>query len=237
MNQSDGLEYLRMNGINLYHVFDTSSIADLLVPAVPDLRLEDYPSAVLIANAGYELWHSLESFGMYGNDPVDNFSLHLATTYAKDYLNSEAMILYPSSYPISLRAIGERTGWSFTTPMGISIHPKFGTWFAYRSIFLLEKQLPATKPDQADHPCHSCLDKPCQTVCPSGAVRDIGAFGLDECARFRLQDSSPCAYSCFSRIACPVGSEYRYVPDQMKYHYKRSRESMARHYSLNPKIS
>ena len=109
MNPRLGREYLASNGINLFHVFDTRTIEDLLSPAIDELVLNDFPSAVLIANAGAEFWYAIEKFGMHGNDPVDYFSIHLATTYAKNYLKTDFELLYPSDYPISLRAIADRT--------------------------------------------------------------------------------------------------------------------------------
>lgn len=231
MNTELGREYLASNGINLFHVFDTSTLEDLLSPAIDERVLDKFPSAVLIANAGAEFWLALEKFGMHGNHPVDHFSSHLATTYATNYLKTGFELLYPSDYPISLRAIADRTGWCHPSPLGITIHPHFGTWYAFRSMFLTRIQLPASDCSLTESPCDSCADKPCISACHVGAVGEIGKFELETCARFRIQDSSPCSFSCISRIRCPVGSEYQYDPKQMKYHYRRGRESMARYYS------
>ena len=231
MNQSQGIEYLESHGIDLFHAFDTPALAEQIGSAVPTIDLDEYPTTVLIANAGTTLWHSMKQAGMSsGADPVDRYSVHLARQYAERFLNTEAEILYPSDYPISLREIGAKTGWSYTTPMGITIHPKFGTWYAYRALFMVKTQLPASSPLLADHPCESCTDKPCITVCPSGAVGENGSFGLETCAKYRIEDHSPCAYQCLSRISCPVGTEYHYVPEQMKYHYNRSRTTMIRYF-------
>ena len=226
-----GREYLGSNGINLFHVFDTTSLLDLLRPAIGHVDTDEFPSAVLIANAGAEFWRALEEFGMHGFDPVDYFSSHLATTYATKYLDSDYELLYPSEYPISLRAIADRTGWCHPTPLGITIHHHFGTWYAFRALFLIKARLPASDCSPTNHPCESCIDKPCISACHANAVGEIGSFNLEACARFRIQESSPCSFRCISRIRCPVGSEYQYVPKQMKYHYKRGRDSMVRFYA------
>ena len=231
MNQIPGNEYLQSNGINFFHSFDTLDVADLLTPAVADIDLDEFPSTVLIANAGRKLWDALQDFGMRDSDPVDTFSEHIATTYATEQLNTTVKILYPSSYPVPLREFGARTGSVHTSLIGIGIHPHFGTWFAYRALFLVGIQLPASVQPKSEHPCEICPDMPCRAVCPPMVVKDPGLFDLDGCARFRLQEQSPCASSCFSRIRCPVGTEFRYAPRQMKYHYDRSRRSMARYYS------
>ena len=231
MNHTQGIKFLESKGINLFHAFDTPDVADSISSAVPDLDLDRYPTTVLIANAGYQLWQSMRAEKIKSEDPVDQYSISLAHEFAKKFLDCKAQILYPSDLAISLRTIGEKTGWSFTSPMGISIHPTFGTWFAYRVLFLVETHMPPTAPLIAEHPCSSCPDKPCQTVCPSGAVREIDAFGLETCARYRITDASPCAYQCLARLSCPVGVEYQYIPEQLKYHYNRSRITMLKYFS------
>ncbi len=231
MNPARGIAFLESRGINLFHAFDTAEISDSITKAIPSLNLDRFPTTVLIAHAGYVFWQSMRAAKIQGDHPVDQYSILLAQEYSEKYLDCKAKFLYPSDYPISLIDIGRKTGWSFTSPMGISIHPTYGSWFAYRALFLIEKSLPATQPLIAEHPCESCTDKPCQSVCPSGAVGEIGSFGLDTCARFRIQDESTCAYRCLSRLSCPVGSEYRYDPDQLKYHYNRSRTTMQQYYS------
>lgn len=230
MNYSQGLQFLESQGINLFHAFDTTDIAESISSAASEIELDRFPTTVLIANAGYAFWQSMRAANVQGDHPVDQYSILLSHEFANKYLQCDLKILYPSDYPISLRTVGEKTGWSHTTPMGISIHPKFGTWFAYRALFLVDQQIPASPPLVADHPCESCLNKPCQKVCPSGAVSEIGSFGLDTCARYRIQDDSPCAYQCLSRTSCPVGTEYQYVPEQLKYHYNRSRTTMLKYY-------
>ena len=230
MSYSQGIQFLESRGINLFHAFDTSDIAGIIGNAVPDLDLSPYPTTVLTAHAGFKFWQSMKLVGIQGDDPVDRYSVLLAQEYAERFLNCQAEILYPSDYPISLVSIAEKAGWNYVTPMGISIHPHYGTWFAYRTLFLIKTQLAPTPRLIAEHPCESCMDKPCQTVCPSGAVTEIGSFNLEACARYRIQDDSPCSYQCQSRNVCPVGAQYKYVPEQMKYHYRRSRNTMKRYF-------
>lgn len=237
MDHGGGIQFLEQQGINLFHVFDTKDVLDLIKPALSQFDFEKFPSAVLIGNAGSGLWRALQEYGMDSADPVDDFSIHLANQYSSQYLKTSNFILYPSSYPISLLKFGMRTGWAHTTPMGISIHPIFGTWFAYRALFLVQKKLEKSVPLPDPHPCESCVDKPCQPICPSGAVRDIGFFGLDECARYRIQNDSRCSQQCLSRLRCPVGSEHRYVPKQMQYHYFRSQQTILRYYGSGSKNS
>ena len=233
MNVTDGQSFLESQGINLFHVFETESIADLLKPAAPHLNLDDYPSAVLIAHAGRQLWESLQKFGMVGNDPVDNYSVHLAHRFSREYLNTEAEILYPSDLPIPLLQIGRRTGWSFPSLVGTSIHPHYGLWFAYRVLFLLKLAIPATEVLPTVHPCEICETKPCKPICPPNAVQEISNFDLAKCGKFRIEENSVCGLRCLARLRCPVGSQYRYEPQQMKYHYNRSLNSILRYFGAN----
>ena len=222
MNLSKGLKFLESRGINLFHAFDTSDVSGLIENAAPGLDLTRFPTTVLIANAGSAFWQSMKQAGIQGADPVDQYSIMLAKEFADRFLNGRTKILYPSGHPVSLLSFGSLTGWSHISPMGVTIHPKYGPWFAYRALFLVETYIPASQPLMADHPCESCLEKPCQSVCPSAAVGEIGGFKHETCGRYRIKDESPCAYQCLSRISCPVGSEYRYADDQMHYHYNRS---------------
>lgn len=230
-NARKAQEHLDLNGINMRFVFDTSEVADALEPAMPRSVLDDFPSTVLLGNAGRTLWDVLEQKGLAGADPVDDFSISVATDYIELLgMGTRAMIIYPSNYQISLTKLAERAGWSFSTPMGVMIHPEFGPWFAYRAVLLVRPRLEASAPLNASSPCESCADRPCQSACPSGAVGEIGEFALETCSRYRLLDESPCERKCLSRIACPVGTEYRYGDSQMQYFYGRSRKTLARHF-------
>ena len=232
MNHELGRDYLASKGIKLLHVFDTSTLEDLLSPAIDAETLSEYPSTVLTAHAGADFWHALSEFGHVGDHPVDHFSIHLTDKYVTEYLNVEHMLLYPSEYAISLRSVAQRTGWCHPSPLGVTIHHEFGLWFAFRSLFMVKTHLPASDSSPTEPPCESCADKPCISACPSNAVGEIGKFQLEPCARYRLQESSPCSFSCLSRIRCPVGSDYRYVSKQMKYHYQRSRNTIAHYYGM-----
>ncbi len=225
-----GDEFLNANGFNMKFVFDTDAVKDVLGPAMPVSELEKYHSLVLIGNAGSALWHAMEQHGCQGADPIDDFSARVATAYAAEYLESKAILLYPSSYLISLTELGKRARWSFVSPIGLGIHPKFGLWFAYRAVLLVEVRLHPTAVPEWHSPCDTCVDKPCQTSCPPGAVTEPGSFGLETCSLFRLRENSPCARKCLARLSCPVGAEYRYATEQMNYFYDRSIITISRYF-------
>ena len=232
-----GNEFLESSGINMLCIFDTDKVKHLITPALPDLDEREYPSTVLMANAGSALWEAMKLDGMIFPDPVDSFSSKVAVTFAKEYLQAESKLLYPSNeYLVSLPEFGTLAGWSHMSPMRVGIHPKFGLWFAYRVLMLVSVPLPPTERGATEHPCLSCIEKPCQSACPANAVGNIGDFDLDKCFGFRDKENSPCARQCLARVRCPVGSEFRYTKDQLNYHYDRSLVSLRWYFKSNSKV-
>lgn len=80
----------------------------------------------------------------------------------------------------------------------------------------------------AESPCVSCVDQPCIAVCPASALHQTDAPDLTACAGFRTTEQSPCAERCIARERCPVGVQFRYADDQIRYYYKQSLEALRR---------
>ncbi|GIS88980.1 MAG: hypothetical protein CM1200mP18_16900 [Gammaproteobacteria bacterium] len=38
---------------------------------------------------------------------------------------------------IALQKLGKFAGWSHPSPIGIDLHPRYGPWFAFRAVFLI----------------------------------------------------------------------------------------------------
>lgn len=115
------------------------------------------------------------------------------------------------------------TPWTRTAPFGVTIDPQYGPWFAWRAAVLTRLAWPAS-PLPAASPCALC-PAPCVAACPSGAV-DKAGFDWRTCAAYRLGEET-CRESCLARLACPVGSDYRYVDEQFHYHYRASLREIA----------
>jgi hypothetical protein len=105
------------------------------------------------------------------------------------------------------------------SPLGILIHPDFGLWHAYRAALLFDT--PIALPERAvpGHPCDSCIDKPCLSTCPVGAITPAG-YDSEGCARHVASPTgSDCrSGGCLARRACPVGRDHLYPARAMGFH-------------------
>lgn len=139
----------------------------------------------------------------------------------------DARAVFPSDRPYlpfqqwAIRAEGLRP-----SPLGILMHPAFGLWHAYRGALLFEDEAAASAIhamhealESPSHPCASCDSKPCLNACPVAAHRPVG-FDYPSClAHVRGPAGGPCRKAgCLDRNACPVGTSYRYEPDQQAFH-------------------
>ena len=106
------------------------------------------------------------------------------------------------------------------SPLGILIHPVYGLWHGYRGAFGFYDSLVASVPETAGHPCESCLEKPCLTHCPVGAIT-LDGFQYQPCRTHlgTAAGEAGCMQAgCLARAACPVGADYRYPPGQLRFH-------------------
>jgi ferredoxin len=113
------------------------------------------------------------------------------------------------------------------SPIGLLIHPTFGLWHAYRGGLMLAQRIELPPLPRLPSPCESCGPKPCLSACPVRAFKP-GSFDLAACiAHVSSAAGSECrSGGCLARRACPVGPEFRYVPDQMQFHMRAFLDSM-----------
>lgn len=220
-----GVTFLREAGLNLIAVLNCADLpASIATPMLSSgVPLADYQRLVLLGHGGRRLWAALQAWGMQTADPVDYYSTQIARQFIRDYLgNPPVFWLYPQTgYLLPLQRLGELAGWSHPSPLGLGIHPEFGVWFAYRAAFLTTADLPLRVEAQRPSPCETCVQKPCITICPVGAVLPA-RFDVESCAHYRLRDGSPCADRCLARLACPYFPQHRYTLPQIQYHYRHS---------------
>ena len=198
-------------GLGLQGVVNTRNVA------LPEF-IRDYRQLLIFAHTGGELWRNIE---LEGEDPLDKTSIRLADDFMRRIGETDYEIAYPTDlFAIDLIAFGRQLGWHNDSKLSIGINAQFGTWFAYRFAIAANTNFFETAFVEA-HPCETCVRKPCIDACPGAAVTE-GVFDLSRCSIERLRPDSDCAENCAARLACPVGTEYRYEPEQVRYHYGRS---------------
>ena len=132
-----------------------------------------------------------------------------------------AWYVHPSDEPFQpFQRWARRADDVWQSPIGLLVHGRHGLWHAYRGAFLFSDEvhgLPAV--GAATSPCLTCVDQPCLTTCPVGAFGPDG-YDVAACAGHVRSDADPrCrTLGCAPRLACPVGVEFTYGPDQMAFH-------------------
>jgi hypothetical protein len=112
------------------------------------------------------------------------------------------------------------------SPIGILIHPDYGLWHAYRAALLFAERIALPERGPRPVPCDTCRDRPCLSACPVGAFSGTG-YDVATCAG---HISSPAGVLCMeegcrARDACPVAPEYRYAPEQIRFHMRAFRRA------------
>jgi hypothetical protein len=174
---------------------------------------------VLIGNAGPALYDAFFGNGQApGDNPLDDWTRRVIAPIAA---RLRARPAFPSDGPPwlpfqrwAMRAEGVKA-----SPLGVLIHPEFGLWHAYRAALVFDRGLELPPTPIRAHPCYTCLDRPCLSACPVGAVTEQG-YAVDNCAaHVGSRDGKLCrSIGCLARRACPVGADHRYPDRAMAFH-------------------
>lgn len=212
-------------GLNLQAVLALDALPPAVAEALPGH--DRYSRLLLVGHAGPLLWQQLQASPLRdGVDPIDSYTREQITAWLAARLpGSGHLLLYPGGEACPpLQALGRLAGWHHTSPFRIGINNRHGSWFAYRAVVLIDAELALTAAGDAGSPCGTCTGAACVAACPAGALGS--EYSLGACIDYRLQVGSPCARQCPARLACPVGAEHRYPPDQIRYAYGRSLQAI-----------
>lgn len=178
-------------------------------------------SLLLVGNAGPEMWRAFSTAPEFRDgqaDPLDRWTARALTGLAAGF-GAEALFPFggPPYRPFQRWAI--RAEGLKASPLGILIHPRFGLWHAYRAALVFPEKLDLPALKAAPCPCDDCAEKPCLTACPVTAFGP-GGYDVEACVRHVAGPAGgDCReQACRARRACPIGSEYHYVPAQASFH-------------------
>ena len=195
------------------------------VPAGCESRAGQAP-ALLIGNRGGAMWQAFSAAPEFRDDaphPLDRWTARVVGAAAAG-LRPPHETLFPfgpTLWPFqrwARRAMGIGA-----SPLGILIHPKFGLWHALRAAIAfpgLDVEAPQAEPGA--HPCEECVARPCLSACPVAAF-DGSTFNVAACrGHLRRPDREPDCMDrgCMARAACPVGRDWRYGDEQVRFHMR-----------------
>jgi hypothetical protein len=165
-------------------------------------------------------------------NPLDRWSRRMIGALADEF---GAVDIYPSAPPLlPFQRFSRRSEPVHPSPIGLLIHPRWGLWHAYRGALVFERRIelppierppierpPIERPpiESKASPCEACTAQPCLSACPVQAFR-AGSYDLQACVNHvRSAAGAACREGgCLARRACPVGSEFRYVTAQARFH-------------------
>ena len=202
-------------------------------PDATDVAAGNAGTVILIGNAGPDIWRAFAA----SSSPEELATLHALDRWTRKTVNPiaedfECEAVYPFVGPpySPFQNWAKRCDDVHSSPLGILIHPRYGLWHAYRAALIFSDKLGLPTASRTESPCETCIDKPCLNGCPVGAFTSDG-YDVEACAtHIRASEGAPCmSGGCLARRACPVGTEYAYVPEQAQFHmtaFERARPSL-----------
>lgn len=150
-------------------------------------------------------------------DPLDRWSRRVIGDLARSF---GLVALFPFEgppwWPFQRWAV--RTGRIASSPLGLGLDGEVGLWHAHRGALGLPVGTPVPQAPSRVPPCAVCGDRPCLSACPIDAFDDRG-YDAERCrARLATAAGEICRTGgCLARLACPVGREGRYRPEQIRF--------------------
>ena len=184
--------------------------------------------AILVGNIGSRIWLHFSQSAEYQDSEPDPLNRYTARILGGVARAQEIEAIFPFDEPywpfqrFAASALGVQS-----SPLGMQIHPEFGLWYGLRGAFILPEDTELVGDVDGvsvaqTHPCDTCVDKPCLNTCPVSAFT-INGYNTEACYGHldRGEDPDCRSLGCLARDACPVGKEYRYEPQHIRFHMDR----------------
>jgi hypothetical protein len=202
----------RANGLKILGCFNLDANDRLF----PD-RAQQPSALAIVGNVGSALWPFFDAARQA--EPgltLDRWTEHVVGGIAAEF-SLEAVYPFngPPYHPFIQWA--KRSGSLFSSPLGLTIHPDYGLWLAFRAALLIDHPFDAP-PATASLPCATCADKPCLAACPVGAFSGEG-YDFGACLDHLATPVNACRDGgCLARLACPIGRQHRYTRPHAAFH-------------------
>ena len=175
---------------------------------------------ILIGNVGPQMFQRFQRSGIA---TMDEWTRKVVEPLAVD-LGAKAV--FPFDKPaLPFLSWARRGGAGHVSPLGLNIHSTYGLWHAYRAALLFPVEFDLPRFSAGAHPCETCADKPCLSVCPVSAF-DGSSYNVAACGEHIKSDAGNACMvgGCLARRACPVAKSYQYTPAQAQFHMRAFRE-------------
>lgn len=215
---------LAPSGLNLVGVASAEAWDAVAAPARrTEALLPGARSIVVIGNAGGALWDALvadlrahPAHLAAEPHPLDAFVRRALARVTVDAPHRWFRAAADETVHVDFRQLARLAGLGDAGRLGLLMNAEHGPWIGLRAACFVAADLPVSPPRAA--PCEGC-DAPCVSACPGSAFPG-GRWSVDACAAFK-QASPVCTDTCAARLACPVGSSFRYSAEQFRYHNDR----------------
>ncbi len=149
-------------------------------------------------------------------NPMDRWSKRVITALA-DQFGVQAVFPFggPPYHPFFTWAL--QTQRIHQSPVKFLVHDEAGRWDSFRGALRLSTRI--EQPAPPAHPCEACVEKPCLTSCPVGAMSGDN-YDVPACKSYLASDEgTTCmAAGCRVRATCPISQSWGRVDAQSAFH-------------------
>ncbi|WP_299734766.1 ferredoxin [uncultured Roseobacter sp.] len=186
----------------------------------PNARSDGHRTLLLLG-AGRLCWPTFKSASEYRDghpDPLDRWSKRVIGAIAAQV---GAHDIYPSDGPPYAPFIDWAldTGRFFQSPTGMMVHDSAGLMISIRGALAFTNKLDLDS-SAARNPCDTCIEQPCVSACPVGALSGSNAYDVPGCkAYLDTMEGQDCMENgCQVRRVCPVSMAFDRAPEQSAFH-------------------
>ncbi len=190
-----------------------------LYPRVSPTKSLDHGTLVLLGTNS-EFWPLFKASPESTDglkDPVDRWSKRVIDTIATQF---GARAHYPFGGPPHAPFVSWAldSGRVFSSPTNVMVHDTMGMMISFRGALQFDQEFEIPTPPLASSPCDNCIDKPCTTACPVGAMNAQGNFQVKDCYDYIAQTGECVTKGCLARGACPLSQKSGRNPEQTSHH-------------------